>query len=119
MGVTALLVISLVQEQQLWGLIACHHQTAKHIPYEMRNICEFLGRIVSLELTHKVSQSELDYKVKLQSLQSEFIKSISQADNFIDALIKPEIRLLDLVGATGAAVCLDNEIHSCGSNTNY
>ncbi|QSJ18715.1 GAF domain-containing protein [Nostoc sp. UHCC 0702] len=115
MGVTALLVISLVQEQQLWGLIACHHQTAKHIPYEMRNICEFLGRIVSLELTHKVSQSELDYKVKLQSLQSEFIKSISQVDNFIDALIKPEIRLLDLVGATGAAVCLDNEFTLVGA----
>ncbi|MFN6572687.1 ATP-binding protein [Dendronalium sp. ChiSLP03b] len=114
MGVTALLVISLVQEQQLWGLIACHHKTPKHIPYEMRKICEFLGRIVSLELAHKVSQSELDYKVKLKSLQSEFIESISQADNFIDALIKPEIRLLDLVGASGAAVCLNDEITLVG-----
>ncbi|OUL35923.1 cyanobacterial phytochrome A [Nostoc sp. T09] len=115
MGVAALLVISLIQEQQLWGLISCHHHTPKHISYELRQICEFLGRIVSSELTHKVNQLELDYKVKLKSLQSEFIESISQADNFIDALIKPELRLLDVVSASGAAVCLDNEITLVGA----
>ncbi|MBW4560140.1 MAG: GAF domain-containing protein [Mojavia pulchra JT2-VF2] len=118
MGVTALLVISLIQEQKLWGLISCHHATSKYLSYEVRKICEFLGRIVSLELVHKVSQVEQDYKVRLQALQSEFIESISQADNFIDALIKPEIRLLDLVSASGAAVCLDNEITLVGATPN-
>jgi light-regulated signal transduction histidine kinase (bacteriophytochrome) len=115
MGVTAMLVIALIQEQKLWGLISCHHHTPKHISYEVRQICELLGRIVSSELTHKVNQLELDYQVKLKSLQSEFIESISQADNFIDALIKPEIRLLDVVSASGAAVCLDNEITLVGA----
>ncbi|MDZ8050989.1 MAG: ATP-binding protein [Aulosira sp. ZfuVER01] len=118
MGVASLLVISLIQEQQLWGLISCHHHTPKHISHEIRQICEFLGRIVSSELTHKVNQLELDYKVKLKSLQSEFIESISQADNFIDALIKPELRLLDVVSASGAAVCLDNEITLVGATPN-
>jgi two-component system, chemotaxis family, sensor kinase Cph1 len=118
MGVKALLVISIVQEQKLWGLISCHHQTPKHISYEVRKMCEFLGQIVSSELAHKISYSEWDYKVKLKSLQSEFLESISQADNFIDALIKPEIRLLDLVSASGAAVCLDNEITLVGTTPN-
>jgi two-component system, chemotaxis family, sensor kinase Cph1 len=118
MGVKALLVISLIQEQKLWGLISCHHQTAKHIPYEVRKMCEFLGQIVSSELAHKISHSEWDYKVKLKSLQSEFLESISHADNFIDALIKPEMRLLDLVSASGAAVCLDNEITLVGTTPN-
>ncbi|BAY24853.1 multi-sensor signal transduction histidine kinase [Calothrix sp. NIES-2100] len=115
MGVTGILVIALMQNQQLWGLISCHHETPKHLSSELRQICEFLGRIVSLELRHKVNQLELDYQVKLQSLQSEFIESISQADNFSDALIKPELRLLDVVSASGAAVCLDNEITLVGT----
>lgn len=114
MGVAALMVLSLIQEQQLWGLISCHHQTPKYIPYEVQKMCELLGQIISSELAHKISHSEWDYKVKLKSLQSEFLESISQADNFIDALIKPEIRLLDLVSASGAAVCLDNEITLVG-----
>ncbi|MEH1917554.1 ATP-binding protein [Nostoc sp.] len=118
MGVKALLVISLIQEQKLWGLISCHHQTPKYISYEVLKMCEFLGQIASSELAHKISYSEWDYKVKLKSLQSEFLESISQADNFIDALIKPEIRLLDLVSASGAAVCLDNEINLVGATPN-
>ncbi|MBC1241203.1 ATP-binding protein [Nostoc sp. 2RC] len=118
MGVTSLLVISLIQEQKLWGLISCHHQTPKYLSYEVRKMCEFLGQIVSSELAHKISHSEWDYEVKLKSLQSEFLKSISQADNFIDALIKPEIRLLDLVSASGAAICLDNEVTLVGATPN-
>ncbi|MBC1219003.1 GAF domain-containing protein [Nostoc sp. UCD121] len=118
MGVKGLLVISLIQDKKLWGLISCHHQTPKHISYEVRKMCEFLGQIVCSELAHKISNSEWDYKVKLKSLQSEFLESISQADNFIDALIKPEIRLLDFVSASGAAVCLDNEINLVGATPN-
>ncbi|MCG6135978.1 MAG: ATP-binding protein [Nostoc sp. LLA-1] len=118
MGVTSLLVISLIQNQQLWGLISCHHQTLKYLPYEVQKMCEFLGQIASSELAHKISHSEWDYKVKLKLLQSELLESISQADNFIDALIKPEIRLLDLVSASGAAVCLDNEITLVGTTPN-
>lgn len=114
MGVATILIIGLIKEQRLWGLISCHHQTPRHIPYEMRKICEFLGQIVSLELEHKVNQSELDYKIRLQSLQADFIESISRADNFREALINPEPRLLDIVNAQGAAVCLDNDITLVG-----
>ncbi|MDZ7959446.1 MAG: ATP-binding protein [Aulosira sp. DedQUE10] len=115
MGLAAILIIPLMKEGQLWGLISCHHHTPQYIPYEVRTMCEFLGQIVSSELAHKVSYSEWDYEVKLKSLQSEFLASISQADNFIDALIKPELRLLDVVSASGAAVCLDNEITLVGT----
>ncbi|WP_017654492.1 ATP-binding protein [Fortiea contorta] len=115
MGVEAMMVISLMKEGQLWGLISCHHQTPKHLPYEVRKMCEFLAQMISAELAHKVNHWEWDYEVKLKALQADLLKSISHADNFIDALIKPEIRLLDLVGATGAAVCLDGEITLVGT----
>src|SRR5205085_1476676 len=34
MGVGSSLTISLIKDQKLWGLIACHHQTPKYISYE-------------------------------------------------------------------------------------
>lgn len=114
MGVTALLVISLIQNGKLWGLISCHHQTPKYLSYQLRTAVEFLGEIISRELDSKISHEEFDYQEKLQSLQSEFIESIAHAKNFIEALIEPAIRLLDLVSASGAAVCLDNEIRLVG-----
>ncbi|MER3589775.1 MAG: cyanobacterial phytochrome A [Mastigocladus sp. ERB_26_1] len=115
MGVAALMVIPLIKNGNLWGLISCHHQTPKYVPYEIRSGCEFLGQIVSSELANKVIQEEVDYKARLESLRSGVVESISQADNFRDALIQPEPRLLGLVGATGAAVCLDGEISLVGA----
>jgi len=115
MNAGALLVISLIHEQKLWGLISCHHQTPKYLPDEIRTACKFFGQIVSLELANKVITEELDYKNKLKSLQSQFIESISQANNFIDALVHPASRLLNLVSAGGCAVCLDDEITIVGN----
>ncbi|NJL10840.1 MAG: GAF domain-containing protein [Calothrix sp. SM1_7_51] len=115
MGVAALLVIALVKEQQLWGLISCHHETPKYLSQDMRKMYEFLGQLVSLELAHKVNYSELDYQVRLKFFQSELIETISQANNFIDALIEPEMRLLNVVSATGVAVCLGDEITLIGA----
>jgi light-regulated signal transduction histidine kinase (bacteriophytochrome) len=115
MGVAAILVIALIRDRQLWGLIACHHQTPKYIPYEIREGCELLGQFVSSELASKVNYAELDYIVKLRSLQSEFVESISQVDDLKEALVNPAPRLLDLVSAQGSAVCLEEEITLVGA----
>lgn len=114
MGVAATLVISLVRESQLWGLISCHHQTPKAIPWEMRTACEFMGQFIALELAHFVDRQESEYLVKLQALQAEVVASISRIDNLRDALVQPQPRLLGLAGAAGAAICLDREITLVG-----
>jgi light-regulated signal transduction histidine kinase (bacteriophytochrome) len=114
MGVAATLIVSLVRDRQLWGLISCHHRTPKPISWEMRTACEFLGQFISLELSHFVDREESDYIVKLQSLRSQVIEAISDTDNLRDALIQPVPRLLDLVGAAGAAICLDGEVTLVG-----
>jgi two-component system, chemotaxis family, sensor kinase Cph1 len=113
-GVAAIMVVALVKNQTLWGLISCHHQTPKFVPYEIREACELLAQFVVSELTNKVDREELDYIVKLRALQSEFVESISQADNLKQALVNPAPRLLDLVSAQGAAVCLEDEITLVG-----
>ncbi|BAZ13815.1 multi-sensor signal transduction histidine kinase [Calothrix sp. NIES-4071] len=115
MGVSALLVISLIQDQKLWGLISCHNSTPKYLTSDIRTGCGFLGQIVSLELSNQIITEELDYKDKLKLLLSQFVASISSADNFIDALIHPKPCLLDLVTAGGCAISLDNEITLVGA----
>ncbi|MDJ0704605.1 MAG: ATP-binding protein [Leptolyngbyaceae cyanobacterium MO_188.B28] len=115
MGVKALLVIPLIQDQQLWGLISAHHSSPKFLPYPVRTTCEFLGQMVSLELANKLVQEEFDYKAKLQSLRAEVMVSVAASDTLKEALIKPEPRLLELVGADGAALCLGGEITLIGA----
>ena len=114
MGTRALLVASMMTEQKLWGLLTCHHSTAKQIPPNIRAACDLLVQLTASELESKLRQADLTQQTQVHALQSELIQSIAEADNFIDALIKPEMRLLDLVNATGAAVCLGDEITLLG-----
>lgn len=114
MGVSASMSISLLKNQKLWGLIACHHNSPKQLSYEIRTICEFIGQITSVELSDKEKNQDLDYKIKLKSIQAQFVKSISQAEELQTALVESPDRLLDLVGAKGAALCLGEELNLIG-----
>lgn len=114
MNVTGLMVIALVRDNQLWGLLACHHRSAKFLPYSVRSACEVLAQLIAAELASKVDKTELSYLNHLQAIQTDFVASIAKAANFKQALIHPEPRLLDMVNAQGAAVCLDQDITLIG-----
>ncbi len=105
MNVGASLTISLIKEGRLWGLIACHHQTPKFVPYELRKACEFLGKMIFSEIYTKEETQDYDYRMKLTYIQSSLIDYMSQEENFIVGLIKHQPNLLDLTSAQGAAVC--------------
>jgi two-component system, chemotaxis family, sensor kinase Cph1 len=104
MGVTASMSISLLKTQKLWGLVACHHYSPKVVAYEIRTACEFLGQVMSLELSGKEDNEDLDYKIKLKSLQSQFVESISEAENLIEGLLCNPSNLLELVSASSAII---------------
>ena len=114
MGVAASMTISLVKDKKLWGLIACHHQSIKFVPYELRTICEFLGQVLSLEMPSKEDKENLAYEMKLKTIQSKFVEFIPQTEDFIDSLAKSESNLLDLVGASGAAVFWEGRFIALG-----
>jgi len=114
MGVGASMSISLIQDQKLWGLIACHHSTPRYVPYSVRTMCEFVGQVMSVELTNKEAHEDLDYKMTLKSLQGKFVESLSQSERFLDGLIQLDSNLLDLVSASGAAICAADHITCIG-----
>ncbi len=114
MGVTASMSISLIKNKKLWGLIACHHHSVKYLTYEIRTACEFLGQVMSLELAAKEENEDLDYRMKLKLIQSQFVKSISQAEDFIEGLVKSKSNLLDLVSAQGVALSSGDSIVRMG-----
>ncbi|MBE9031764.1 GAF domain-containing protein [filamentous cyanobacterium LEGE 11480] len=114
MAVNAFLIIALIKDQELWGLISCHNTTPRSLSHSARSDCQLLGQFISAELANKVSQEELEHVIKLGNILSEFVASIAQAENFKQALLQPQNRLLDLVGAQGAAVCLDGEVTLVG-----
>ncbi len=114
MGVAASLTISLIKDQKLWGLIACHHQSPKYISYELRKACEFLGRLIFAEISAREETEDHDRRINLTYIQSRLIEYMSQEENFIDGLVKNPQNLLDLASAQGAAVCFGGNCRVVG-----
>ncbi len=105
MGVLASMSVSLIRDNKLWGLIACHHSTVKYVPYEIRTACELLGQVMSLELAAKEENENLEYKIQLKSVLSEFVEAVSHAGKLKDGLVEDKSKWLSLVSAQGVALC--------------
>jgi chemotaxis family two-component system sensor kinase Cph1 len=114
MGVQASLTISLMKDQKLWGLIACHHKTPKQVPYELRKACEFLGRVIFSEISTREEEADHSYRLKLSRVQSTLVDYMAQADYFVDGLTCRDPNLLELVDAKGAAICFNGHWTTVG-----
>jgi chemotaxis family two-component system sensor kinase Cph1 len=114
MGVGASLTISLMKDQKLWGLIACHHRTPKLVPYELRKACEFLGRVIFAEISTREEVADHSYRMKLAQVVNALIESMSQEEHFVEGLTQREPNLLDLAEASGAAICFSGQWTTLG-----
>ena len=104
MNVRASLTISLLRNQQLWGLVNCHHQSPRFIAQEVRCACEVLGRVTSALIIAKQEGEERAYRVQLENIYAEILAQATPGEDITQSLAKNRLRLLQLVGATGAAV---------------
>jgi light-regulated signal transduction histidine kinase (bacteriophytochrome) len=68
MGVAATLTMPIIRDGELWGLIACHHDTATEMPHAMRSAAELLGQIASLEIAQAEAREHQLYRGKLDAV---------------------------------------------------
>lgn len=71
MGVAASMSLSIVKGQRLWGLVACHHTTAKWVKQVDRIACELLTDILSSTISSKEDeQAWSDYQQAAEAYAS-------------------------------------------------
>lgn len=114
MDVGASMSISLMRGNRLWGLIACHHRTARHIPYVVRIACEFLGQVLSLQVSLKEEHADYELRVGLQERLAGVLGHVAAAPRLTDGLGELDPGLLDVVGAGGAVLYLDGQVFPYG-----
>lgn len=51
MGVRSSMSISLLKDDQLWGLITCGHREPLRVPHELRTACISIGQLLSMQIT--------------------------------------------------------------------
>ena len=105
MGADCSMSISLIKEGRLWGLISCTHMSgAKYLPYEVRTACEFVGQFMSSFLATKEGHENYDQRIRAKSIQGRLLERMTRSRDFAVELCLSPPELLELTGASGAAV---------------
>ena len=115
MGVCASMSISVLRNGQLWGLIACHHRSARLASFEIRTACDFLGQAFALQLAAAEQAAEYEYRLQLQVLQSQLLGFMAREEHFVDGLTKHSAELLRFAEAAGAAVLWEDRCALLGA----
>ncbi|MDQ3364169.1 MAG: ATP-binding protein [Myxococcota bacterium] len=116
MGVGASMSVSLLRAETLWGLIACHHRSPRHVSLGARAACEVVGRVVSLQLAAQEQLESRTRKDALRGTEARLAEAMHDAlGDVATALLQRGDALLQLVEATGAAVCTAEGIQTVGA----
>ncbi|WP_190803019.1 ATP-binding protein [Leptolyngbya sp. FACHB-261] len=111
MGVSASLSIPLIDQNQLWGLIACHHYTPRLIGYETRRVCELLGQLISVEFVLQQERELQGYREQIRQIGEGFRQDLLKYPDRVETVLKRnKDALLNLVRAQGVAIALGSQL---------
>jgi light-regulated signal transduction histidine kinase (bacteriophytochrome) len=108
MSVTASLSFPVVLNGGLWGLIACHHRTARALPLPVRERCAEMAQVFALGIaSHRASQ-----RLVALGASDRDIAQLIYGINGLESGARPNFHLsselLALTSATGAALTENN-----------
>ncbi|MEM9674629.1 MAG: ATP-binding protein [Bacteroidota bacterium] len=110
MGVQATLTISLIKDNQLWGLIACHHRTPIRLSYQLRVASEYIGQLLSLQLSLKQKREEKAISSTLHRIRAVLIENITRKKDYRSSFTDLEKETLAITNASGVAICHEGKI---------
>ena len=116
MGARASMSLAIIKNGQLWGLVACHHQTYRWIPYDVRTACEFLSDVISLQIADKERNDASGTPDQTHEIHRRLVESMALHGNLLDGLTKSDSAgsLLTLVDAVGCAILSEGQIRLLG-----
>jgi chemotaxis family two-component system sensor kinase Cph1 len=114
MKTIASMSISIVVRGKLWGLISCHHASARSVRFQARTACELLGSALSLQIETKEAQASNQRLLNLRRRIVQMLAAMADLDSVnLGLRALPEV-LVGFVRANGAAVVSGSTIDLYG-----
>lgn len=104
MGVRASASVSIIIDDELWGLIACHSSRPQILPLEARMAATSLARSLSRQIKARSDAELYRERTRLRQLEQELIRRLPADRPVAEALADQSRDLAELVDADGLAV---------------
>lgn len=106
--------VSILRGGKLWGLISCHHQEPRRVPFPVRQTCDLFARSYSLRLSALEHAQDYERRIEVRSAYSKLLAMMTDRGDFALALAEHPAELLSFVAAQGAAILTEDACHLLG-----
>jgi chemotaxis family two-component system sensor kinase Cph1 len=104
MQVCAALTMAIRHDDQLWGLIACHHYGGPYpVSHQVRAACEFLAQVVSLQHRAAENKEHDAYRLKIEDVHQTLLTAAGREGGLV-SLVTGTPSLLQGIEAGGFAL---------------
>lgn len=114
MGMAASMSISIIVDDQLWGLVACHHRTPRQLPPRHRTAADLLGMFYSMRVASMQHLEVTTRKTRARAIRTGVLRALGSV---IDptaylATFLPELRAM--IPADAAVLLADDDLTIVG-----
>ena len=113
MGVVASMSTRILYQDNLWGLIACHHKTPRYLSYEMCSVFEMLSGVISAKIASLQRQHAHTFKDSIRTTYAHLVECVYKTGHLDSALLTDD-GVLKLFNATGAAISRNGRFIGAG-----
>ena len=114
MGVTASASFSIVMDGALWGLVACHNETPRSLPFDVRAACGALAGSLARQIAARQEAEGYRQRIRLRSFEDDMIALLSREGSLDETLSNHLDEIGRMMAADGVAVLRGRELVSKG-----
>lgn len=115
MQVMASMSVRIIYQEQLWGLIACHHRQAKYMSFEECSVVEMMSNILSQKITALQNAEGVLLRQRLTQQFAAIVEKMVTRNSLVDAFCEHAALLKDFLNADGIALTWEGQIETDGS----
>ncbi|MHC8319599.1 ATP-binding protein [Pseudomonas sp. GB2N2] len=116
MGVRASMSLSLLENDQLWGLVTCAHPQPLLVSYPVRTMCAAIAQLLSVQIPALQIRDEQHQRGQKTQLIKELTRAMQSAEqDVLEGLLEQPEKLLALTGAGGVAVLIEDRLQLFGN----
>ena len=104
MGVTASMSTRILHNDRLWGLIACHHKTARYLSFELCSVFELLSNFISARMHSLQNKEKHDADTQKRDIYARLLEQLYDTQDLKKGLLEGDATILDLFRAQGAVI---------------
>lgn len=84
MGVGASMSISIIVDDELWGLFACHHYASRALDFNTRAVCELFAQMFSMRLESRERRELMEFERRARDISDTLLGAVANDDSLLN-----------------------------------